>query len=211
MSIATKMTKAKKLGVVFAEDFVPKNEEQIDKLIEAKMAIVDQEKAEAKIQRDAEKKAAEAALKNKVILRDVDGDDVDQADYFFPRTVKQVINEKTPLEKVFEPTDQTAPLNFNKQCGNPVDREELVDVFLQFFPRKKGFLFYKARDREVYLIIVPLKYAKTISASNESQPGDFQRHALSFIQEGSVNIDSLKLKLERVSKHSSISTEEIAR
>lgn len=88
----------------------------------------------------------------------------------------------------------------------------MIEVFVQYFPRKKGFLFYKMRDKEVYLVIVPLAYAKTISAANESRPGDFQRHALSFIGEGSVNLDTLKLKLERISKHqSSISTEPLAR
>ncbi len=211
MSIATKLTKAKKMGIVFEADYVPKDEAELDTLIEEKQGLIDQQKAEGKIAKQNEKKAAEAALKDKVILKDVDGDDVDQADYFFPRTEKEVINKGQSTEKTFEPTDQTASLLFNKMCGMPVDRDELIDVFVQFFPRKKGFLFYKKRDTEVYLIIVPLKYAKTISASNESQPGDFQRHALSFISEGSVNIDSLKLKLERVSRHSSISTEEIAR
>ncbi len=210
MSIATKFAKAKKMGIEFAEDFEPKSEEELDKMIEAKQEIVGQQKQEDKIRKQNEKKAAEDALKNKVILRDIDGDDVDQAEYFFPRVEKEKVGTP-PNEKVLEPTDQTAPLYFNKTCGMPVDREELIEVFLQYFPRKKGFLFYKARDREVYLIIVPLAYAKTISASNESRPGDFQRHALSFISEGSVNIDSLKLKLERVARHASISTEVIAR
>ncbi len=211
MSIATKFAKAKKMGIEFAEDFVPKSEEQLDEMIEAKQTILTQQKQEQKIIKQNEKKAAEDAVKNVVILKDVDGDDVDQAEYFYPRLVKEIINEKQPNEKILPPTDQTAPLSFNKTCGLPVDREELIDVFIQFFPRKKGFLFYKARDREVYLIIVPLKYAKTISAANESRPGDFQRHALSFISEGSVNIDSLKLKLERVAKHTSISTEPLVK
>src|SRR5690606_14570897 len=99
---------------------------------------------------------------------------------------------------------------FNKICGMPVDREELIEVFNQFFPKKKGFLFYKQRNAEVYLVIVPLKYATTISKANESRPGDFQRHAMSFINEGSVNIDSLKIKLGRIAKHTSISTEPLA-
>lgn len=211
MSLATKIAKAKRLGVEFADGYEPKSEEEVDKIIEAKQTIVDQQKAEEKIRKAQEKKAEEEARKNQIILRDVDGDDVDQADYFWPRLVKEVVGEKTPYERTLEPTTQTAPAGFNKWCGMPVDREELIEVFLQYFPRNKGFLFYKARDREVYLIIVPLKYAKTISAANESRPGDCQRHALSFIQEGSVNLDSLKLKLERVAKHSTISPEPIAR
>jgi hypothetical protein len=211
MSVATKLAKAKRLGIEFAEGYTPKSEEELDKLIEAKQEIVGQQKEEEKILKQQRKRAEEDARKNQIILKDVDGDDVEQSEYFWPRLVKETVNEKTPNEKTFDPTDQTAPVYFNKICGVPVDREELIDVFVQFFPRKKGFLFYKVRDREVYLVIVPLKYAKTISASNESRPGDFQRHALSFISEGSVNIDSLKLKLERISKHSSISTEPISR
>lgn len=211
MSLATKFTKAKKMGIEFADGYEPKSEAELDKMIEAKMEIIGQQKEEDRIARKNAKAAEEEARKNKVILQDVDGDDVDQADYFFPRNEKEVINEKTPNEKTLAPTDQTAPANFNRFCGMPVDREELIEVFLQYFPRSKGFLFYKMRDKEVYLIIVPLKYATTINRANESRPGDFQRHALSFITDGSVNIDSLKLKLARIAKHSSISTEAIAR
>lgn len=205
MSLATKLTKAEKLGITFAEGYKP-NEEEIDKLIEAKMEIADQEKEEARIKKSNEKKAADEALRNKVILQDIDGDNVDQSEYFFPRAEDERISDKILLKA----TDQTAPIHFNKMIGYPVDREELVETFLQYFPRKKGFLFYKMRDKEVYLVIVPLKYAKTINKANESRPGDFQRHAMSFIGEGSVNVDSLKLKLARISAHSSISTEELA-
>lgn len=205
MSLATKLTKAKKLGITFADGYTPK-EDELDKMIEQKQEIAGQQREEARIAKANEKKAAEEARKGVVVLQDIDGDDVDQGDYFFPRTEKEKIGEKE-----LDVTDQTAPVYFNKICGYPVDREELIEAFLQFFPRAKGFLFYKARDREVYLVIVPLKYATTISRANESRPGDFQRHALSFIGEGSVNVDSLKIKLARIAKHSSISTEPIAR
>lgn len=211
MSIATKMTKAKRMGIVFEEGYEPKNENEIDKLIEAKQEIVDQQKQETKIQKDAEKKAAEHAKKNLLVLKDVDGDDVDQSEYFFPREVREVQKDAVGKEIILEPTEETAPIYFNKSCGYPVDREELIEEFVRNFPRKKGFLFYKLRDKEVYLVIVPLAYATRISRANESRPGDFQRHALSFIQEGSVNVDSLRLKLQRIAKHSSISTEPIVR
>lgn len=212
MSLATKMAKAKRLGVVFEDGYVVKSEEELDKIIEAKQAIVDQQKEEEKIRKQQEKKADEEAKKSQIILKDVDGDDMDQAEYFWPRHVKEdILNAKGEKVGVLEATDQTAPIYLNRTCGMPVDRDELIEVFLQYFPRSKGFLFYKMRDKEVYLIIVPLKYATTISRANESRPGDFQRHALSFIQEGSVNMDSLKLKLARIAKHSSISTEAIAR
>lgn len=212
MALNAKLTKAKRMGITFAEGHVP-TEEELDKLIAAKQEIIGQQKEEEKIRKQNEKKAEELAKKHKIVLKDVDGDDVDQEDYFYPRVAKEdVLNAKGEKVGVLEPTDQTAPVYFNQICGMPVDREELIETFVQYFPRKKGFLFYKMRDKEVYLVIVPLRYAKTVSASNESRPGDFQRHAMSFISEGSVNIDSLKLKLARIAGHqSSISTEPLAR
>lgn len=208
------MTKAKKLGIKFAEGYVPKSETELDELIDQKQKFLAQQKEEDRISRAAEKKAEEEARKNTVILKDVDGDDVEQADYFMPRLEEEKIFDPTGQRviKTLPPSQETAPLSFNKICGMPVDREELIEAFLQYFPRRKGFLFYKLRDKEVYLVIVPLKYAKTINYANGSLPGDFQRHALSFIQEGSVNLDSLKLKLQRVANHqASISTEPIDR
>lgn len=199
------------MGIVFAEDYKPKTEEELDTLIEAKQGLIEQQKEEDRIRAKQEEAAEEAKKKNVVILKDVDGDDVDQAEYFWPRLVAEKVGEKTPYERTLAPTKNTADPQFNKLVGMPVDREELIQAFVLFFPRAKGFLFYKARDKEVYTIIVPLKYAKTISAANESRPGDHQRHVLSFIQEGSVNVDSLKMKLERVARHNTISTEAIAR
>lgn len=202
MSLATKKTKAKRLGIEFSEDV---KEEQLDTLIEEAEAKKAAEKEEERIRKEEEKKAREAENKKKIILKDVDGDDVNQNEYFYPRLQDETINGKT-----YKKTDQTAPEWFNRTCGMPVEREELIDAFVKHFPKKKGFLFYKQRDSEVYIVIVPLKYATTVGASNESQPGDYQRHAISFISEGSVNIDSLKMKLERIAKHSTISKEPLA-
>jgi len=202
MSLATKKTKAEKLGITFKEDV---KEEELDKLIEEADAKIALEKEQDKIAKDNAKKAADEEKKKQIILKDVDGDDVDQAEYFFPRLTDETIDGK-----VYKATDQTAPTWFNRTCGLPVDREELIEVFNLHFPKKKGFLFYKKRDSEVYLVIVPLKYATTISKSNESRPGDHQRHAISFLAEGSVNLDSLKMKLGRIAKHSSISSEPLA-
>ncbi len=206
MSLKTKLDKADRLGIKFDPGFEP-DEKKLDELIEQKTAQIDQDKKEAKILAANEKKAAEEARKNMIVLQDVDGDDVDQAEYFYPRLEDEKDKDGKVVAKA---TDQTAPVYFNKTCGYPVDREELVEVFVQYFPRRKGFLFYKLRDKEVYLIIVPLKYATTINAANESQPGDFQKHALSFITEGSVNTDSLKLKLKKISTHTQISQEPLA-
>lgn len=206
------MKKAEKLGITFEEGHVP-TEDKLDQMIEQKQDFIVQQKKETVIQRAAEKKAEDESRKNKVILKDVDGDDVDQADYFMPRVEEEKITDVLgKVVKTIPVSDQTAPLAFNKMCGMPVDRDELIEVFLQYFPRKKGFLFYKLRDKEVYLIIVPLKYSKQTNYANGSLPGDFQRHALSFISEGSVNVESLKLKLQRIAGHqSSISTEPIDR
>jgi len=202
MSLATKQKKAEKLGIVLEEGAT---ELQIDELIDAKQSFIEQQKKEEAIKAKEVEEAKDKAKKNTFVLKDVDGDDVDQADYFFARTEEEVIDKVT-----HKATTKTAPPYFNVICGLPVDREELIEAFQLHFPTRKGFLFYKLKDKEVYLVIIPLKYATTISKSNESRPGDFQRHALSFIGEGSVNIDSLKLKLKRIAGHSSISTEPLA-
>jgi len=202
MSLATKKTKAEKLGIILEEGVT---EVQIDELIETKQNFLNQTKKEDEIRVKEIADAKKKSEKNALVLRDVDGDDVDQAEYFFARTEEEVIDKIT--HKV---STRTAPTYFNAICGLPVEREELLEAFKLHFPTRKGFLFYKLRDKEVYLVIVPLKYATTISKSNESRPGDFQRHALSFIGEGSVNVDSLKIKLNRIAKHSSISTEPLA-
>lgn len=202
MSLATKQKKAEKLGIVLEEGLT---EIQIDDLIETKQIFIEQQKKEEAIKAKEVEEAKDKAKKNTFVLRDVDGDDVDQAEYFFARTEEEVIDKTT-----HKPSTKTAPAYFNTTCGFPVDREDLIEAFKLHFPTKKGFLFYRLRDKEVYLIIVPLKYATTISKSNESRPGDFQRHALSFIGEGSVNVDSLKMKLAKVAAHSSISREPLA-
>lgn len=207
MSLVTKKTKAKNMGIDLEkiEKALPEGEklteEKLDELIEQKQLQIDQEKEEKKIKDEEKKKAEEEAKKTQLILKDVDGDDVEWNEYFFPRTE----DEKLPDGKVLKAGESTVPTYFNKICGMPVDREELIEVFNQHFSKRKGFLFYKQRNAEVYLVIVPLKYATTINRSNESRPGDFQRHAMSFINEGSVNIDSLKIKLGRIAKHTSIS------
>lgn len=209
MSLATKKTKAKKLGIDWEkiEKELPEGqkltEEKLDELIEQKEKANAQEAEEKRIAEEEQKAAEEAAKKSQLILKDVDGDDVEWNEYFYARHE----DETLPDGKVLKAGESTVPAYFNKICGMPVDREELIEIFNQFFPKRKGFLFYKQRNAEVYLVIVPLKYATTISKANESRPGDFQRHAMSFISEGSVNIDSLKIKLGRIAKHTSISNE----
>ncbi len=135
-------------------------------------------------------KTAEDAKKNAIppkekkvppVLKNPAGKDVDEKDYFFSRE-----------------GEDTAPAYFNKSCGFPVDREELNEVFNRIFNPSKGVLFYKQRDKEVYIIIVPLKYSTAVGVHNDSIEGDFQRHAISFLNEGSVNINTLEQKLRKV-------------
>jgi hypothetical protein len=110
-----------------------------------------------------------------VTLKNTKGEDVDSLDYFFNGKVPNGINDWIP-----------------------VDREDLTTVFDKIFDPKYGFLFYKSIKSEVYLVIVPLKCATVVSAENESIDGDFQKHSLSFINEGSVNPDTLRMKLSRI-------------
>jgi len=117
------------------------------------------------------------ASKQVVILKNTSGEDMDVNDYFYNGVV---------------------PPSFNAICGKPVDREDLVEIFNKIFDPKYNFLFYKTIDKEVYIIIIPLKYSLSVGKDNESLDGDFQKHAISFITEGSVNGDTLKTKLRRI-------------
>lgn len=119
----------------------------------------------------------------KTILKNTSGKEVDEGDYFYS-------NEGSGKGK--------APSGFSQTCGNPVDREDLVGVFNKVFKPEDNILFYKQPDKEVYLVIVPIKYSASVGEHNGSMEGDFQKHAISFLTEGSVNLDTLKLKLKRV-------------
>lgn len=148
------------------------------------------EALEKKAKEEQFKKEEERKKKVKIVLRNTLGEEVPQTDYFFSSTGKD-----------------TAPAYFPDVCGLPVDREELVAVFNKIFKPKDGILFYKAKDKEVYIIIVPLKHSSTVGLSHNSIDGEFQKHAISFITEGSVNLDTLRNKLTRVASTIKISTE----
>ena len=125
------------------------------------------------------KKAPVAVTKpvKKAILKNTIGKELNEKDYFF---------------------GGVAPATFNKVCGIPVDREDLIEVFDRVFDKSDNFLFYKSLNKEVYIVIIPLKNSTTVGVENDSVEGDFQKHAISFIGEGSVNLDTLKLKLQRI-------------
>ena len=121
-------------------------------------------------------KATKKATK-RIVLKNTLGAEVDEKDYFY---------------------GGKAPVGFESSCGLPVDREELLDVFNKIFKPEDGILFYRAKDKEVYLVIIPTKLSSTVGEENNSIEGDFQKHAISFINEGSVNLDTLKMKLKRI-------------
>ena len=129
----------------------------------------------------AEKKSAAPEKKpvKKVVIKNTAGKEVPASDYFFGGVVSP---------------------GFEGTCGKPVDREDLIAVFDKVFKPEYNFLFYKAVDKEVYIIIPPIKYSTTVGEFNNSVDGDFQKHAISFLTEGSVNLDTLKLKLVRIPK-----------
>jgi len=73
-------------------------------------------------------------------------------------------------------------------------------VFNKVFKPSDNILFYRQVDKEVYLVIVPIKYSDLVGDSEDSMDGDFQKHAISFLDEGSVNMDTLRQKLEKMKK-----------
>jgi hypothetical protein len=111
-------------------------------------------------------------------------------------SIKNVLGEEVPQEDYF--FGGKVPSGFRGTCGQPVDREDLISVFKKVFRAEDNILFYKQSDKEVYLVIIPLKFSIDVGEHNNSVEGDFQKHAISFLNEGSVNLDTLKMKLERI-------------
>ena len=116
-------------------------------------------------------------------IYDTSGNEMDPVDYFF-----------TP-----EGEETIVPPYFTQMCGDPVDREDLVKEFDKVFDGEHKFLFYKVRNKEIYVIIVPLKLS-IINHEEDALSGEFQKHAISFIYEGGVNMDSFKRKIKQVRK-----------
>jgi aromatic ring hydroxylase len=152
---------------------ITKTPEELKLEADAKKAAAEAKKLEA----DA-KKAAKTA-KPTLILKNTKGKEVLTTDYFYKGVT---------------------PPGFKVTCGSPVEREDLLTVFDKVFKPEDNILFYKQDDKEVYLILVPLKYSTSVSENNNSFNGDFQKHAISFLTEGSVNLDTLRQKLEKIVK-----------
>lgn len=178
---------AVKLGIPFDEEKV--TEDELSEL------ITDKKEAQAeedRINKEKEDKARAFKKKNSLILKNVFGDDMDEKDYFHPNIPTKEMIEKGIIKTTY------APIYFNKEVGFPVDREDLIEVFNKIFNPDDNFLFYKVQDREMYIVIIPLKFASVVGTSHDSLGGDFQKHAISFIGEGSVNLDTLKTKLQKI-------------
>ena len=146
---------------------------------EVKKAPAKRAPAKKKVEPKVEIPKAEEPKKVSANLKDTTGKSVKDEDYFFQGVI---------------------PPGFLGTCGKPVEKEDLVEVFNKIFRPEDGILFYKQQDKEVYLIIVPIRYSTEIGKHNDSIIGDFQKHAISFLNEGSVNQDTLKHKLERIKK-----------
>jgi len=145
---------------------------------------MEKEKEEKKEEPAVEKPKVEEPKKEEKVVEEI--------------TLFNVLGKEVPLSEYFY--KGITPPGFKGTCGNPVDREDLIDVFHKVFKPKDNILFYRQLDKEVYLVIIPLKYATEVGASEDSIDGDFQKHAISFLNEGSVNLDTMRQKLERINK-----------
>lgn len=184
MALTENQKKANKLKIVWDENTT---DEKLQDLINLQERKIQQEKEEKEIAKQNEKKAEVEKKKSTLVLKNIDGEDVDEKDYFFGAKDK-------------DGNMTYAPSYFNRVCGMPVDREDMLEVFRKVFGEAAPeFLFYKSTNKEVYIIIVPLRRATVVGESEDSIAGDFQKHAISFIADGSVNLDTLKLKLKKIS------------
>lgn len=147
--------------------------------IATKIAKVDSEKDVLLVQK-SNLEFHEVEVKTPII-KNTQGEDVAIEDYFFAT----------------EGTRAIAPPFFNKSMGYPVDREDLIEIFDKIFKPEDNFVFLKSRDKEVYGVLVPLKFTD-IGMEEEALLGDCQFHAVSFILDGSVNYDKLKNSLQKV-------------
>ncbi len=121
----------------------------------------------------ADNQEHEVVVKNPII-KNSQGEDVLVVDYFFAP----------------EGETSIAPPFFNKSFGLPVDREDLVERFNKVFNPEDNFVFLKSMNKEVYGVLIPLKYTE-IGEQEDSILGDCQYHAVSFVLDGSVNYAKL--------------------
>lgn len=152
-------------------------------LVEQPSPVVEKPEVQKATVKTADEKTAEVIVK-KPVLKNSRGQEVPVDNYFFAP----------------EGTPAIAPAFFNKSCGLPVDREDLIEIFDKIFKPQDDFVFLKSMNKEVYGVLIPLKYT-SISNKEDSVLGDFQYHAISFVLDGSVNYKKLSDKLKQISTH----------
>lgn len=177
---------------------MPKIKKEVDEVKKATQAKIKADKAAAEAAANKLTAESNRLLKKGFILKNIYGEDVDPEKYFYSDGSEVEKNRGTFI-----------PPYFNAMCGLPVDREDLLEVFENIFKNHtKDFLFYKTKNKEVYLVIVPLANSQ-VGKTNDSVSGDFQRHAVSFITEGSANATTLKMKLKKVASYLKKADEQI--
>jgi len=137
----------------------------------------------------------------KVMIKNSKGEMVEYT--IVPQVLKNTRGEDVPVEDYFYAKDgetAIAPNFFNTSCGYPTDRDDLIEIFDKVFKPEDNFLLLKARDKEVYSVLVPLKFTDLIGLDNDSILGDYQLHAMSFIPDGSVNYERFKSKVKEIAK-----------
>lgn len=120
--------------------------------------------------------------------------------------IRNTLGEEVDLSKYFIPNHENisvAPNYFNRSHGYPISQnefgfEEMIEVFNKVFDVKDGFLLFKQRTKEVYSVLVPLRYAKELNEAEEANAFDYQIHAISFIKEGGFNIQTFENKLKSI-------------
>lgn len=116
-------------------------------------------------------------------LRNTRGETVDVKDYFYAPEGQIAI----------------APPYFSKSCGTVCEREDLVQAFESIFKPEDNFILLKDQYKEVYGVLVPLSYTK-IGPKENSIIGDYMYHAVSFVSEGSANMEMFISFLKKVAR-----------
>lgn len=165
------------------------------KVAEAK-AKKEQKEVDAKAKKEDAKLLDEAKAKE---IAEAEAKALKESEKELPKPIlKNTLGKEVPIEDYF--FKGIVPAGFEGTCGKPVDREDLIELFNKVFKPEDNILFYRQLEKEVYIVIVPIKYSTSIGDFNDSLEGDFQKHAISFLNEGMVNLDTMRQKLEKANK-----------
>ena len=173
--------------------------------VEEKKLTPAQKGAATRAKKKAEKEAATPPVEKPVVSKSEErrqailkGDDVVPVKKEEVKFIKNNLGEDVPVADYFYKGMLSS--GFKGTCGSPVSREDLLTVFHKVFKPEDNILFYKQDDKEVYIVIIPIRFSEEIGENHDSLDGDFQKHAISFLSEGQVNPDTLRQKLERIVK-----------